>query len=110
MDPNNLEDVSTLYKYFDIIPHPQLYQLLIGLIPASKKFYPWVKGKKRPFGKGLLELIARYYEVSQKEAEAYAILLSSTEKGKKELTNIVRDFGFTDKEIDDLMKGNGDDE
>ena len=108
MNPALLEDVSTLFRYFDKIPSPQFYQLLIGLIPADKRFYTWVKGKKRPFGKGLLELISKYYEIPQREAEEYDILLSSTEKGKKELTNLVRDFGLTDKEVETLMQGNDD--
>ena len=110
MNPAITEDISVLFRYFDKIPHPQLYLLLIGLIPPDKKFYPWIKGKKRPFSKKLLDLVSKYYEIPQKEAEEYVILLSSTEKGKKELYELCRDFGFNDKEIEDIMKGKGDDE
>ena len=110
MNPELLDDVGNLYRYFDKIPHAQFYTLLIGLIPPDKRFFPWVKVKKKPFSKELLELVAKFYQVSQKEAEEYAALMSSTEKGKKELTELVRDFGHTDKEVEDIMKGSSNDE
>lgn len=110
MNPAVLDEVSILFRYFDKIPHPQFYQLLIGLIPPDKRFYPWVKGKKSPFGRKLLELIAQYFEISEKEATEYAILLSFTENGKKELENLCGDFGLGEKEIESVMKGNDKDD
>ena len=110
MNPELLEDVATLFKNFDKIPSPQFYQLLIGLIPQDKRYYPWVKSSKKPFSKKLLELISTYYEISQKEAEEYVILLSSTEKGNKELEDLCRAFGLNDKEVESVMKGNDNDE
>jgi hypothetical protein len=108
MNPALLEDISTLFRYFDKIPSPQFYQLLIGLIPPDhpKKFHPWVKAKKSPFSKKLLELISTYFEISQKEAASYAMLLYSTDNGKKELEDICKTYGLTDKEIELAMKGN----
>ena len=110
MNPALLEDISTLFRYFDKIPSPQFYQLLIGFIPLDppKKFYPWVKAKKILFSKKLIELIATYFEISQKEASEYATLLFSTDKGKKELEEICRSYGLTDKEVELAMKGNDD--
>ena len=108
MNPDLLEDISTLFRYFDKMPHPQFYTLLIGLIPPDKRFYPWVKGKKKEFSQQLIELVAKFYEVSQKEAEEYAELLSSSERGSKELLELVRDFGYADKEVADIMKGKED--
>lgn len=109
MNPVLLDDISTLFRYFDKIPHPQFYQLLIGLISPDKRFYTWVKAKKRPFGKRLLELIARYFEISEKEAAEYATLLYPTDKGKKELEELCKNFGLNDKEVDSIMKGEDDD-
>ncbi len=105
MNPALLEDISTLFRYFDKIPSPQFYQLLIGLIPPDKRFYPWVKAKKVPFNVKLIELISMYFEISQKEAAEYATLLFSTDKGKKELENLCRAYGLTDKEVEEIMKG-----
>ena len=106
MNPTVLDEIATLFKYFDKVPSPQFYQLLIGLIPADKKFYPWVKAKKLPYSNELLELVTRYFEVSKKEAGEYASMLCSSEKGKKELEQLCRDFGLTDKEVETAMKGN----
>ena len=108
MNPELLEDVATLFKNFDKIPSPQFYQLLIGLIPQDKRYYPWVKSSKKPFSKKLLELISTYFEISQKEAEEYVVLLSSTDKDNKELEDLCRAFGLSDKEVESVMKGNDD--
>ena len=105
-----VDDTSTLYRYFDKIPSPQFYQLLIGLIPMDhpKKFYPWVKAPKKPFSSRIIDLLSEYYEVSNKEAEAYARLLINTEKGKKELEDLCSSFGLTEKETKSAMEGNND--
>ena len=108
MNPALLEDISTLFRYFDKIPSPQFYQLLIGLIPSDhpKKYYPWVKAKKMPFSKKLIELISTYFQISQKEAIEYATLLSFTDNGRRELEDICKTYGLTDKELEFAMKGN----
>lgn len=111
MNPALLDDISTVFKYFDKIPSPQFYQLLIGgIIPLDhpKRFYPWIKSKKQPFNKQLIDLISQYFEISNKESTEYATLLSSTENGRRELEDICRDYGMNDKEVEYLMKGNDD--
>jgi hypothetical protein len=110
MNPSLLEIVSTLFRYFDKIPSAQFYQLLIGLIPTDTKFYPWIKAKKQPYSNQLLELVTCYFEISQKEAGEYATMLCSSEKGRKELEELCRDFGLTEKEVESAMKGNSNDE
>lgn len=109
MNPDNLEAVSFLYRYFDKIPHPQFYKLIISLFPPGG-YYPWIKGiKKHKYSKTLLELMVRKFEVSPTEATDYINLLDATQEGKKELFSIVRGFGHTDKEIEKIMS-NDDDE
>lgn len=104
MNPLLLDDVSILFRYFDKIPSAQFYQLLIGLIPADRKYYPWVKSKINSISNELIDLFVRYYDISKKEANEYIILLSSTEKGKNELKNLCEDFGLEDKEIELALK------
>lgn len=104
MNPALLEDISTLFRYFDKIPSPQFYQLLIGLIPPDKKFYPWVKAPKLPYSKQLLELVSTYFEISKKESAEYILMLSATEKGKKQLEDLCRAYGLTDKEVESALE------
>jgi hypothetical protein len=106
MNPALLDDVSTIFRYFDKIPSRQFYQLLISLIPSERPnaFYPWVKAtKKHKHSNGLLELVMQKFECSKKEAIDYANILSQTEEGKKELFDICRGYGLTDTEVTELM-------
>ena len=104
MNPVLLSDISDLFKYFDKVPSPQFYKLLIGLIPLDRNFYPWVKPPKSQVSESVVELISKYFEISKLEAKDYALLLLTKPDGIKELENFCRDFGFTDKEIDVAMK------
>jgi hypothetical protein len=111
MNPELLDIISVLYKYFDKIPSPQFYKLLISFIPAdhSKAYYPWIKAtKKHKYGTRLVELIRIKFEVSPKEAEDYISILSTTETGKKELFDICQGFGLTDKEVTNILSSSND--
>lgn len=106
MNPALLDDVATLFRYFDKIPSRQFYLLLISLIPTEhpKAFHPWIKAtKKHKHSKELLDLVMRKFEVSPREAIDYANILSQTESGKKELFDVCQGFGLTDKEVEALM-------
>ncbi len=107
MDPQLLGDVSTLYRFFDIIPSPQFYQLLIAKIPKDSTFYPWISYRNK-YKKELLDLMALRFEVSQQQAEEYVDLLSLTDEGINSLVYICQGFGKTDNEIQDLLKPNDD--
>lgn len=104
MNPSLLADISDLFKYFDKIPSPQFYKLLIGLIPIDRNYYPWVKQPKSGVSETIVELIAKYFEIPKSEAKDYALLLLTKKDGVKELENFCKDFGFTDKELDAAMK------
>lgn len=98
------DDVSTLYRLFDKVPSQQFYTLLISIFPKDKRFYPWIKAKKHhKFSNQLIELVAKRFEVSEKEALDYIKILSSSKDGEKTLTDICRGWGLTDKEIEKVM-------
>jgi len=106
MNPALLDDIAFLYRYYDVVPSPQFYKLLISFIPPehSKVFHPWIKAtKKHKYSKGLVELVERKFEASKKEAIDYVNIFSMTEAGKKELFDICQGFGLTDKEVENLM-------
>lgn len=111
MNPELLDDVAMLYKYLELkIPNRQFYKLLITLVPLDRRYYPWVKAKKKPFGKELLNYLSQWFEVSTKEAQDYAAILSQTEKGKRELFNICQGFGLSDQEIEKVMSNKDEEE
>jgi hypothetical protein len=107
MNPQIIDNAAFLYKYFDQIPHEQFYTLLInGFVPLEhpKTFHPWVKGKKLPVSKKLIELISRYFEISNTEATEYGVLLSQTKNGRKELAEFCRDYGLNEKETEEALE------
>jgi Bacteriophage clamp loader A subunit len=111
MNPALVSDMADLFKYFDKIPHEQMYQLLIaGVVPIERasSFYPWVKAKKKPITQTLIDLLSKYFEVSNKEALEYGILLTGTGQGRKILEEFCKDNGLDDKEIQEAMKGSED--
>lgn len=111
MNPALCDDVSGLYKYFDIIPPAQFYTVLSTILPRDRTFYKWVKAtKKHKFSNKLIELVAQRFEVSRKEAIDYVSILSDTKEGIKILIDICKGWGLTDKEIDNVMNNKDDDE
>ena len=110
MDPQLLEIISKyLYPFFDIIPSPQFYRLLISFIPKDKTYYPWIKAKNK-YNVELIELISRLFEVSTQHAEEYASMLFSTEKGMDSLIHICQGFGKSKEDIEKLLLTNNNNE
>jgi hypothetical protein len=104
MNPAFCEDVSVFFRFFDKIPPPQFYTLLTSIFPRDRRYWPWIKAKKRhKFSNQLIELLARRFEVSEKEAVDYARILSTAKDGVETLTGICRGYGLNDKEIEKAM-------
>lgn len=109
MDADIVEDMAMLYQYFDKIPSPQFYQLLIALVPKSNRYYPWVKSKKLKHKKDLLGYVAKRFQVSTFQANEYVNILLRTENGQSELVDIVKAFGLDDKQIEELFEEKSED-
>jgi hypothetical protein len=106
MNPALLDDITTLARYFNKISSKQFYRLLISFIPPEhpRAFHPWIKAtKKHKYSKGLIKLLMRKFEASEKEAIDYANIFSMTDSGKEELFGICQGYGLTDKEVESLM-------
>ena len=62
-----------------------------------------VHRKKRiPYEKWLLEIVAKYYESSLKEAQEYTDVFYATEQSKANLKSILQKYGVEPKEIKKL--------
>jgi hypothetical protein len=110
MNPDNISTVSYMYRYFDKIPHSSFYKLLIGMTPLEnpRDFYPWIKGKKFPISQEIVKLISTYFQISLKEASEYVLILLKKPNGEKIFTEICQDYGMSEKEIKELLKGMND--
>lgn len=107
MNPDNLDVVTLLYRYFDVIPSTQFYQLLISLIRPDFNFYPWIKSTNK-HKEELVEMVIRRFDIPGNQAEEYIALLSLTDEGKSSLVYICQEFGKNDKEIEQLLSNNDD--
>ena len=111
MNPELLDDVAMVYRYLETkIPNRAFYKLLISIIPIDRRWYQWLKRPKRPFKTEALQLFAKWFQVSTDEAEEYAVILSQTENGKKELFDICQGFGLSDKEVEKILSSKEDEE
>lgn len=110
MNPHLLGDVSFIFRYFDKIPPPQFYQLLISLIPSGpeREYYPWVKAKSDQYSPRLIQFIANKFEISTTEAKSYAEILYATEEGKSELFDICKGNGLEVKEVEKILANKDD--
>lgn len=104
MDDSIVEDMAQLYQFFDKIPSPQFYQLLIALVPKSTRFYPWVKSKKMKHKKDLLRYVAERFRISIYQANDYVNILLRSDEGQAELIDICKSFGLDDKQVEELFE------
>lgn len=104
MDDSIVEEMARLYQYFDKIPSPQFYQLLIVLVPRNTRYCPWIKTKVLKHNKRLLEYVAKRFRVSKRQANDYVNLLLHSEQGQGELVAICKAFGLEDKEVEELFE------
>jgi hypothetical protein len=106
MDANLIELVSYLWRdgYYDKIPSPQFYQLLVEMVPQTNQRLFWVKKSKKTNTK-LINHIAMWYSISTREADDYLDIFMSNDEGLKELGWILEGLGLTDKEAEKLLEG-----
>lgn len=106
MDNNLIELVAYLWRdgYYDKIPSPQFYRLLVELVPQTNQRLFWIKKSKKTNTK-LLKHIATWFSVSTREAEDYLGILMANDEGMKEVGWILEGLGLTDKEAEKVLEG-----
>jgi hypothetical protein len=111
MNPSFIEYAAYLYRYLDTIPPAQFYRILIELYPkhSYKEFYRWIKSSKDKEGADakkeakVLDLIIEKYEIPKKEAKDYLRVFKASKSGETALTELIRGFGFSDKEVEEMI-------
>jgi len=103
MDDEIVREMAFLYRYFDKIPSPQFYQLLINLVPKNFRWVPWIKTKVIKHSPDLLSLVAKTYSVSKRQANEYVNVLIASDEGLGRLTELCSAMGLNDKEVENLF-------
>ena len=111
MNPAFIEYAAYLYRFLDIIPPAQFYKILIELYPRPgyKEFHRWIKSSKDKEGlefkkeSKVVEMIVQKYEISKAEAKAYVNVFMSDKIGQTALSELIRGFGLSDKEVEELI-------
>lgn len=79
----------------------ETYRLYHDLLPTSKSFAKYIKGKKDDkFSEKLIEQIAQHYLVSKNEATDYVEIMT-----QEDCTKILQLYGYTEAEIKNMLKG-----
>lgn len=103
MEPEWIDTIAELQPYTEILEPRELYLAYIGILPKSRKFLKYVKGKKTDkHEKWLVELVKQDYQCSIKEAEDYLDILYATKKGKEHIKYICQKYGVEPKSITKL--------
>ncbi len=97
-----IELVNELQTYTISVLRPrETYRLYHEILPATKGFAKYVKGKKEDkYSDKLIAQIAEHYHVSRSEAIDYAELMD-----QDSCTRLLSLYGYTDVEIKTMIKG-----
>ena len=95
-------DVVNEIQKYNLRPK-DLYRLYSDVLPKGKQWLKYIKGKKdMKHPKWVLEVVAKYYELSLTEAEEYTEIFYITEQGKANLKGILQKYGVDPKKINEL--------
>lgn len=97
-DPELIEIVNYIQRRHNL-PVQQVYTLYFELLPEARLKTFFLNKKKQPGNKELLQVLAKYYEISQREVREYLNILK-TENIKIILTGL----GYQKDEIKKLLK------
>ena len=104
MNSDVTEIINFVQKYYSLDKKIH-YKMLSDILPKQKLFTKYVKGKKvDKYNSELVILIAKHYEISRKEAKMRIDMHKHFSNGIETLSDILRSYGKTDKEIKRLLK------
>jgi len=103
MNPEWIELIAEIQPYIQEAPPRAAYKALIGVVPKGKTYLRYMKGKSvKDYDDWLIELIAKWYEVSTKHASEYLDILYESTSGKEEIKKIAEAYGTDTKLITKL--------
>jgi hypothetical protein len=103
MNTDWVATVAELQPILQELPPKVMYLALIGIIPKSRTFLKYMKpASSEKYEKWIVELVSKYYEVSETEAEEYVDILYTIKGGHQVLHNIAESYGTDPKIIKKL--------
>jgi hypothetical protein len=101
MNMGLLELVNELQKFtIGQLSPRDVYKMYLDFLPKKRSFDKYIKGKKDDkYNSNVLEYLAKYYSVSQREVRDYLEILS-----KDDITEILLKYGLDKKEIKKWLK------
>lgn len=98
MSRDYVEIANTIQKNIRLTPE-QCYTVYKELIPKRYVFLKYKKAKSSKINNELLEILAKYWECSQREVKENLKILSN-----ETIKNILISLGKSDKEIEKLLE------
>ena len=101
MNMGLLELVNELQKFtIGQLSPRDVYKMYFDFLPKKKTWDKYIKGKKDDkYNSNVLEYLAKYYKVSQREVRDYIEILS-----KDDITEILLKYGLDKKEVKKWLK------
>jgi len=104
MNSDVTEIINFTQKYYSLDKKIH-YKMLSDILPKQKLFTKYVKGKKvDKYNPELVTIVANHYEISRKEAKERIEMFMHFRHGVQSLTDTLRMYGKTEKEIKRLLK------
>ena len=104
MNSHVTEIINFIQKYYSLDKKIH-YKMLSDILPKQKIFSKYIKGKKvDKFNPELVKIIASHHEISRKEAKGRIEMYMHFNTGTETLTELLRGYGKTKKEIKRLLK------
>jgi len=104
MDSSIIDEISFLSKYFETMSPKQYYDVLISILPKSRGFHKYIKNSSKQINQTILDCICDKFKVGSKDANDYYTILSGTDSGLNELIDLVKGYGYNEKELKNIFK------
>ena len=93
-----IEFVNEVQKY--PLKPKELYKVYTDILPKKKQWLKYIKGdKSMKYPKWVYEIVAKYLEISLREAAAAVEVYEMSHGGQAELIDILIKYGRTEQEI-----------
>ena len=106
MHPELIEIINMFQQYtIGPLSKKHVYQLYHDILPKQKMYAKYIKGKKMDkYNPDLVKFLADHLRCSKSDAEEFIGILLLNDSGRNRLTELLKKYGHTDKEIKKLLK------